>query len=355
MAADALQQLTIAPHLGAAGSSTGAQQLMYMPAAAAAAGSGVAGFQHGMGAGSSSGGSLAGAAQPVMRVATPSGQQQVLMPVAVGQEDAQQVPVGLLPSGTPSMQQLAYHSQGPAGATALNPPGLVVVEQQQYAQAIAGPQQMLLHPQHRQRVQQQGPYEQLHQADDMWQQQQQVMMWQSPLQAGAAGAAAAPAGPNNTGGMVLLPQQPMPGMMAAVPAWGEADGQMPYYALPMASMTAAGHPMMLGAAGMQQQQPTPAQMMQLQQQHAQHMYYEQQQQQMLVYGQPGHAGAAESSSSRGGVPMQYMLPGQAAAGAMHVPPAQGSHAAQGRMGAYAAPPATAAADVSRYQMPPGQW
>jgi hypothetical protein len=116
---------------------------------------------------------------------------------------------------------------------------------------------------------------------------------------------------------------------------------------------------MMGAGGMQQQ-PTPAQMMQLQQQHAQNIYYEQQypqrQQQMLVYGQPGPPGAGSASSRGAGARLQYMMPSQTAAG-VHVPPAASPHAAEvGRRGASVAPAATAAADVSRYQLPPtGQW
>jgi hypothetical protein len=374
LAADALQQLSIAAHpagaasssSSAAGSSAGGQQLLYMPAAAAAAASGsaVLGYQHGMGMGSSSGGSLAGMQQPMqaVQVVTPTGQQQVLLPMAVGQEEQQQLPAGLSPSGTPGMQQLAFQPQAAAGV-ALQPPGLVVVGQQPYAPAPARQQQLLLHQQHpqRHRHKHQGSYEQQQLTDEVG--QQQLVMWQgldaSVAAAPGAAAAAVGAGGGNPGGMVLLPQQPMQPMMAAGQAWVEpsgppaasAAGYMPYYALPLASMTAGSH-MMMGAGGMQMQQPTSAQLMHMQQQQQQHM---------LVYAQPGDPSAAAAGpSNSASSAVQFALPLHVATGAgraVHVPAPPHPHMAhvEGSRG-YAAPSATAAADVSHYQLPPtGQW
>ncbi|KAF6250641.1 hypothetical protein COO60DRAFT_1705611 [Scenedesmus sp. NREL 46B-D3] len=305
LAAETLQQLGLGAHPGPASrsianSSASGPQLLYVPAAAAASGNAAVGYQHGLGAGSSGGGGLASAQQSVqaVRVAAPSAQQQVLLPVASGWDASQHVLVGQPPSANPSMPQIAYRPHVAAGV-ALQPPHarVVVVGQQRYAQAA--PQQLLLHQHH----QHQASYEQHHQAGEVG--QQQLLVWQSPLEASGAAAsgsaAAVGAGTSHAGGMALVQQQPMHAMMAAGPGWEDASGHyagyVPCYALPVASAPAGSH-MMVGAAGMQQQQQqqqhfTPAQLMHMQQQQVQHVNYEQhhQQQHLQFQQQQGQAEA----------------------------------------------------------------
>jgi hypothetical protein len=234
--------------------------------------------------------------------------------------------------------------------------------QQQYVQAPAGQQPLLLHQQHpqRQHHRHHGSYEHQLQPDDV--SPQQLVMWQGldPNAAVAPGA-----DPSNPGGMVLLqqPQHPMPVAMSSAQGWGDpsgipvtsAAGYMPYYALPLASMTAGSH-MMLGAGGtQQQQQPTPAQLV--------HMQQQQQHQHMLVYAPPGVPGAAAARvGSSAGAPVQYVLPSQAAAAAgiagraVHVPASPRPQFTHEQSGGYIVPSATAAADASHFQLPPtGQW